>query len=132
MSAWKNVLISLPLRLHFCYSSDSVLVNFQFGEVVMTFTKALIAKKMADDCGFMKGEAVEIFEKLLEIMKARLADGEDVMMSGFGKWSVKSKNARRGRNPQTGDQLVLDARRVVTWKYSPVLKKACNELRLSR
>ena len=59
----------------------------------MTFTKALIAKKIADDCGFMKGEAVEIFEKMLEIMKAKLVAGEDLMMSGFGKWSVKSKHA---------------------------------------
>ncbi len=61
----------------------------------MTFTKALIAKKIADDCGFMKGEAVEIFEKMLDIMKAKLVAGEDVMMSGFGKWSVKSKHARK-------------------------------------
>ena len=49
------------------------------------------------------------------------------MVSGFGKWNVKAKNARRGRNPQTGERLMLDARRVVTWRYSPVLKKACNE-----
>ena len=61
-SALKNILISLPLRLHFCYSAHSVFVEFHFGEVVMTFTKALIAKKIADDCGFMKGEAVEILE----------------------------------------------------------------------
>ena len=59
-------------------------------------------------------------------MKKRLIAGEDVMISGFGKWNVKSKHARRGRNPQTGEEMVLDARRVVTWKYSPVLKKAVN------
>ncbi len=92
----------------------------------MTFTKATIAKKIGDDCGFVKGEAEEIFEKMLVIMKKRLAAGEDVMISGFGKWSVKSKHARRGRNPQTGREMVLDARRVVTWKYSPVLKAAVN------
>lgn len=92
----------------------------------MTLTKANIAKKIADDCGFMKGEASEIIEKLLEIMKNRLASGDDVMISGFGKWNVKSKHSRRGRNPQTGEQMVLDARRVVTWKYSPVLKAAVN------
>ena len=92
----------------------------------MTFTKALIAKKIGDDCGFMKREAEEIFEKMLDIMKAKLVDGEDLMMSGFGKWSVKSKHARTGRNPKTGKPMVLDARRIVTWKYSPVLKKACN------
>jgi integration host factor subunit alpha len=103
-----------------------VLLEFHFGEVVMTFNKALIAKKIADDCGFIKGEAVEIFEKMIEIMKAKLVAGEDLMMSGFGKWSVKSKHARKGRNPKTGEPMLLNARRVITWKYSPVLKKACN------
>ena len=92
----------------------------------MTFTKAHIAQKIGDDCGFMKGEAMEVVEKLLEIMKAKLAAGEDVMISGFGKWSVKSKHARTGRNPQTGKPIVLDARRVVTWKYSPRLRSAMN------
>ena len=92
----------------------------------MTLTKADIAKKIADDCGFMKGEATEIIEKLLDLIKARLIAGEDVMISGFGKWTVKSKHARRGRNPQTGEEIVLNARRVVTWTYSPVLKKAVN------
>jgi integration host factor subunit alpha len=92
----------------------------------MTQTKAYIAQKIANDAGFMKHDAAEIIEKLLEIMKNHLASGEDVMISGFGKWSVKSKHARRGRNPQTGEEIILDARRVVTWKYSPVLKKAVN------
>src|SRR4030043_1485077 len=90
----------------------------------MTLTKADIAKKIADDCGFMKGEATEIVEKLLDIIKNRLIAGEDVMISGFGKWTVKSKHSRRGRNPQTGEEIVLDARRVVTWKHSPGLHTA--------
>ncbi len=92
----------------------------------MTVTKAHIAKKIADDCGFMKGEAIEILEKLLGIMKARLVAGEDVIISGFGKWSAKTKHARTGRNFKTGKSMVLDARRVVTWKYSPRLKSAMN------
>jgi integration host factor subunit alpha len=90
----------------------------------MTLTKADLAKKVADDCGFMKGEAQEIVDKLLDVIKSSLISGEDVMISGLVKWSVKEKRARRGRNPQTGKSLVLDERRVVTWKYSPVLKKA--------
>jgi integration host factor subunit alpha len=94
----------------------------------MTITKADLAQKVADDCGFMKGEATEIVEKLLEIIKSNLVQGDEVMASGFGKWTVKDKNARRGRNPQTGEELVLDARRVVTWRYSPVLKKALNRV----
>jgi integration host factor subunit alpha len=92
----------------------------------MTLTKADVAQKVADDCGFMRREAQEIVEKLLGIIKDKLIYGEDVMVSGFGKWSVKSKRARRGRNPQTGESIILDARRVVTWQYSPVLKYAVN------
>ena len=92
----------------------------------MALTKAGIALKVAEHCGFMRNEASEIIEKLLEIMKLKLVAGEDVMISGFGKWSVKSKSARRGRNPQTGESIVLGARKVVTWKYSPSLKESCN------
>ncbi len=82
----------------------------------MTLTKADLAQKVAEDCGFMKGEALEVVEKLLEIIKGRLVEGEDLMVSGFGKWSVRNKHARRGRNPQTGERIMLDARRVVTWQ----------------
>jgi integration host factor subunit alpha len=92
----------------------------------MTLTKIHISQKIADDCGFMKKEAIEVLEKLLDIMKNRLASGEDLMISGFGKWNVKSKHARPGRSPQTGEEIVIDARRVVIWKYSQVLKKAVN------
>ncbi len=93
----------------------------------MTLTKADIAQKIAGDCGFMKGEASEIVEKLLEIIKASLVAGEDVLISGFGRWHIRAKRPRRGRNPQTGEEMVLDARRVVTWRWSRVLKAACNE-----
>jgi integration host factor subunit alpha len=85
-----------------------------------------MAKKIADECGFMRGEAAEIVEKILDIIKNSLRQGEDVMISGFGKWTVKEKNSRRGRNPQTGAKLILDARKVVTWKYSPILKQSVN------
>jgi len=92
----------------------------------MTLTKADIAQKIAGDCGFMKGEAAEIVEKLLGIIKGKLIVGEDVMISGFGKWSVRNKRPRVGRNPQTGEEILLDARRVVTWKWSRLLKSAMN------
>ena len=92
----------------------------------MALTKADIAKKIADDCGFTKGEAAEIVEKILDIVIDCLRQGEDVMISGFGKWTVKEKNSRRGRNPQTGAKLILEARKVVTWKYSPILKQSVN------
>jgi len=92
----------------------------------MTLTKAGIALKVSDNCGFMRNEASEIIEKLLEIIKLQLIAGDDVMISGFGKWSVKEKSARRGRNPQTGESIILEARKVVTWHYSPSLKESCN------
>ena len=80
----------------------------------MTLKKADIAQKIADDCGFMKGEGAEIVEKLLGLIKTSLVSGENVVISGFGKWSVKSKGPRRGRNPQTGEEVILDGRKVVT------------------
>jgi integration host factor subunit alpha len=61
----------------------------------MTLTKADLAKKVADDCGFLKGEAQEIVDKLLDVIKFSLISGEDVMISGFGKWSAKEKRARQ-------------------------------------
>jgi integration host factor subunit alpha len=94
--------------------------------VYMALTKADITTKIADDCGFMKGEAILIVDKIVDIIKDSLTHGEDVMISGFGKWAVKAKKARQGRNPQTGATLILDARTVITWKYSPVLKKSVN------
>ena len=92
----------------------------------MALTKADVAQKIADDAGFMKKEAIEVLEKLLDIMKNRLASGEDIMISGFGKWHVRSKRPQRGTNPITGEKMFFNARTVVTWKYSPVLKKAVN------
>lgn len=59
----------------------------------MTLTKAQIAQKIADDCGFMKGEASELIEKLLDIVKKKLIAGDDIVISGFGKWRVRSKHA---------------------------------------
>lgn len=82
---------------------------------------------MADDCGFVKGESQEFVEKLLGIVRDKLVQGEEVMISGFRKWTVKSKHARKRRNPQMRKEMMLDARRVVTWSYSCVLKRAANE-----
>lgn len=92
----------------------------------MTLTKAGLAVKIGENCGFMRQEASEVLEKILEIMKSKLIAGEDIMISGFGKWSVKSKHARTGRNPQTGEPMTIEPRRVVTWSYAPGLKKSCN------
>ena len=86
--------------------------------VYMALTKSDIATKIADDCGFSKGEALQIVDKLLDIIKNSLIQGEDVMISGFGKWTVKAKKPRKGRNPQTGAKLTLDAR---TCRYMEIL-----------
>jgi integration host factor subunit alpha len=71
-------------------------------------------------------KAIQVIETLLKTTTQSLADGEDVLLSGFGKFSVKDKRERRGRNPSTGDDLILDARRVLTFKPSSVLSKKVN------
>jgi integration host factor subunit alpha len=79
----------------------------------VTLTKADLAQKIVDDSGSVKGGAAEILEQLLDVIKSRLISGEDVMISGFEKWNVKSKRALSGRNPKNGHEIVLDARRVM-------------------
>ena len=76
--------------------------------------------------GFTKKKSVEIVESLLEIIKSRLESGDDVLVSGFGKFCVKEKKKRRGRNPATGKDLDLPPRRVVTFKCSGKLRKKIN------
>ena len=78
------------------------------------------------EIGFTKKKSVDIIENLLEIIKKRLESGEDVLISGFGKFCVKEKKARRGRNPATGTDLVLRARRIVTFKCSGKLRNKIN------
>ena len=70
--------------------------------------------------------STELIEKTLEVIKQRLVEGEDVLISGFGKFCVKDKMERLGRNPATGGELALGARRVVTFRCSPALKEKLN------
>jgi integration host factor subunit alpha len=88
----------------------------------MTLTKSHIANSINNRLEVPKTKAAHHVESLLEISKRTLESGEDVLVSGFGKFSVKRKHERRGRNPQTGDALKLDSRKVVTFRCSPVLK----------
>ena len=90
-------------------------------------TKAEIVEQIYERVGFSKKEAAELVEKVFEIMKETLAEGEKVKISGFGNVVVREKNARKGRNPQTGQEILLDARRVLTFKPSLVLKNVLNE-----
>ncbi len=89
----------------------------------MTLTKARIVENLFAKNLFTKTESTEIVETIFEIMKQTLERGEDVLISGFGKFSVKDKNERRGRNPQTGEPIILSSRRVVTFKCSGVLRQ---------
>ena len=81
---------------------------------------------LVNDLGFTKKKSVDIIEGLIEIIKSTLAGGEDVLVSGFGKFSVKGKRSRRGRNPATGDDLILRERKVVTFKCSGKLREKIN------
>jgi len=92
----------------------------------MTLTKAQIIEKMADENGFSLKKSVDIVETLIELIKASLESGDDVLISGFGKFCVKNKTKRRGRNPATGEDLILDPRKVVTFKCSGKLREAIN------
>lgn len=78
------------------------------------------------ELGFTKKKSVEIIETLLETIKSSLETGDDVLVSGFGKFCVKNKNKRRGRNPATGEDLILRERKVVTFKCSGKLRNKIN------
>jgi integration host factor subunit alpha len=92
----------------------------------MTLTKFQIAESVQNQTGFPKNKSSEIVETLLEIIKSALASGEDVLVSGFGKFSVKEKNERKGRNPASGEDMMLAKRRVVTFKCSGQLRDRIN------
>ncbi len=92
----------------------------------MTLTKAQIVDIIRDEIGFTRNECTELVESLLEIIKSRLESGEDVLVSGFGKFCVKQKRKRRGRNPATGDELILASRKVVTFQCSGKLREKVN------
>ncbi len=92
----------------------------------MTMTKADIVERIYEKVGFSKKEATEVVESVFEIVKRRLEQGEKVKLSGFGNFVVNEKRPRKGRNPQTGEELVISQRRVLTFKASQVLKKVMN------
>ena len=92
----------------------------------MTLTKAHLIESIRNRLGISKFESSRILESLLETIKSSLSNGEDVLISGFGKFAVNEKAARKGRNPATGDDLTLDPRRVITFKCSPVMRERIN------
>ncbi len=92
----------------------------------MSLTKDKLITLLQAQVGLDKQESRRIAERLLGIMKDTLAQGEDLLISGFGKFSVRRKNERRGRNPQTKESLVLTARKVLVFKASGVLRERIN------
>ena len=92
----------------------------------MALTKASIIESIHGKLGFPKKNCAALVDTLLDVIKANLNDGEDVLISGFGKFCVKDKKQRRGRNPATGNDMMLDKRRVVTFRCSSVLRERIN------
>jgi len=92
----------------------------------MALTKAHIVEKVAEQNGYTKNHSFEIIEILLEILKRTLESGEDVLVSGFGKFCIKEKHERRGRNPATGEDMMMESRRVVTFRCSRQLRDKVN------
>jgi len=91
-----------------------------------TMTKADIVEKVYSKIGFSKKEASELVEMVFDTLKGVLTNGEKVKISGFGNFVVRGKNERVGRNPQTGEQIKISARRVLTFRPSQVLKAMLN------
>ena len=92
----------------------------------MALTKAHLVEAIAEQNGFTRNKSTETVETLLEIIKSSLSSGDDVLISGFGKFCVKEKRERRGRNPATGEDLILAPRRIVTFRCSGKLKEKIN------
>jgi integration host factor subunit alpha len=92
----------------------------------MTLTKQDLIKDVSESLRVPQNISADLIETLLELMKSTLASGEDLVISRFGKFYVLEKNSRRGRNPCTGDDLILDARRVMAFRPSGVLRRKLN------
>lgn len=92
----------------------------------MALTKNHVIESIQKTADLKKAESSRTIESLLELMKQILSSGEDLMLSGFGRFCVKEKTPRRGRNPQTGESMILDGRRVITFKCSNKLKDKLN------
>jgi integration host factor subunit alpha len=109
---------------------DQIYTSFLFhklGVPIMALTKAdLINQVHPSNHKLRKVQAREAVETILKIMKANLGSGDDVLLSGFGKFDAKAKSARKWRNPQTDEAVMLEARKVVTFKPSRILREKVN------
>ena len=92
----------------------------------MTLVKENLIESMYNQCGFSKHQSRILVDKVFELVKKSLESGDDVLISGFGKFLVKQKGQRRGRNPATGEDMTLEGRTVVGFRCSPVLRDKLN------
>jgi integration host factor subunit alpha len=92
----------------------------------MTITKAEMVKSICEKMGFAPKESTEIVEQVFEIIKETLEGGENIKIAGFGTFHIRTKVPRKGRNPKTGEAMVISARKVVTFKPGLVLRKVLN------
>jgi integration host factor subunit alpha len=92
----------------------------------VALTKIDLVEKICSQLEFSKKASVEVIESVLSILKSTLESGEDVNISGFGKFKVMQKKDRKGRNPATGETITLKARKIVNFKPSAVLRKSVN------
>ena len=92
----------------------------------MALTKLDIVEMVIQRIGFTRNKSMDVVEQVLEIIKRTLEQGDDVLVSNFGKFAVKEKDQRKGRNPATGETMLLDARRVITFKGSNTLRDKIN------
>jgi integration host factor subunit alpha len=106
------------------YKGVCVFLNIYRRNILMT--KADLIDSIYEKDGLSKKESSQIVELIFESIRSSLENGEKVKISGFGNFSIRSKKVRRGRNPQTGNEIEISARSVVTFKVSSVLKKALN------
>jgi integration host factor subunit alpha len=90
----------------------------------VSLTKIEITESVYEHLGFSKKDSMTAVDSLFEIIKDELGKGSDVKISGFGKWSVREKQPRKGRNPKTGEELIISSRKVVTFKCSTRLRDA--------
>ena len=98
----------------------------------MTLTKDCLIQSLHDQCGLSKRQSRVLVDNVFELLKKSLESGDDVLISGFGKFSVRTKPPRKGRNPSTGEVLTLDARRVVNFRCSPVFRDKINAAECGR
>jgi integration host factor subunit alpha len=114
----------------FCYSHLSFPAR-QLRNIYTALTENDIAEQMQNQLECQRNKSVELAETLLEVIKSTLESGDDLLVSGFGKFCVKDKAERKGRNPATGDAMMLPSRRIVTFKCSGKLWEKVNADKIS-